>query len=487
MSDQSKQRVLEVWPDAICVEGVTRWEILSQSYRGGRHVLGVGLKEHTAWADAASKLPTASPVTALVDGAVMHSMPEDEGAGEIASEDAEYVRLRDKYNSVGLNDAEYQRWRALDDARRSSLQAGTHSVLGYDGEQITPKVVPEPVPAEGAHSVTVSYAGPNSKVTAKCDCGWSYIGSWQQSGEVHRQAAIHLIPSAPEAAAGPECVDCRDYKANIRRWITQLGGNAEAPHISVELERLIDSLAESAAPVSVVKETEQRLRNERDDWRRRYFEMEAALSRCIDTNGDHIKRIQRLEREKDEIRNQARIDVGRASKFSVSGAQIKGMVDRFLSWRLPENFNPDGGISFKRSETAIRYNHPWPTGANFLDAQQAEQMVLHMIEGLPAAPIAPATHTWTQREADFFAERNAAWDKLRAAQEVIEKLEKALEPFPGNPRFYDEDEDTSEWGCMCCDASAKLGSEIAHDDDCVTGRAHKALARAESYRKQEAK
>lgn len=32
----------------------------------------------------------------------------------------------------------------------------------------------------------------------------------------------------------------------------------------------------------------------------------------------------------------------------LTDVQIKHMVDRFLAWRLPENFNPDGGISFER-------------------------------------------------------------------------------------------------------------------------------------------
>lgn len=27
--------------------------------------------------------------------------------------------------------------------------------------------------------------------------------------------------------------------------------------------------------------------------------------------------------------------------------QIKHMVSRFLGWKLPKNFNPDAGISFK--------------------------------------------------------------------------------------------------------------------------------------------
>jgi hypothetical protein len=67
----------------------------------------------------------------------------------------------------------------------------------------------------------------------------------------------------------------------------------------------------------------------------------------------------------------------------VTEEQIKFMRDRFLNWTLPKNLNPDGGISFKRSESAIKYNHPMPTGTNFLDAEQAEAMVRYMVEGLP--------------------------------------------------------------------------------------------------------
>lgn len=63
--------------------------------------------------------------------------------------------------------------------------------------------------------------------------------------------------------------------------------------------------------------------------------------------------------------------------------QIKYMRDRFLSWTLPKNFNPDGGITYKRSESAIKYNHPGPVGTNLLDAEQAEAMIRFMVEGLP--------------------------------------------------------------------------------------------------------
>lgn len=57
--------------------------------------------------------------------------------------------------------------------------------------------------------------------------------------------------------------------------------------------------------------------------------------------------------------------------------QIKSMVDRFLQWKLPEDFAPDNGISFKRDfneHTAHPMKHE-PTGTNLLTAAQAEAMI----------------------------------------------------------------------------------------------------------------
>jgi len=71
----------------------------------------------------------------------------------------------------------------------------------------------------------------------------------------------------------------------------------------------------------------------------------------------------------------------------LTDAQIKHMVDRFLSWRLPENFNPDCGISFKRTHSEQSSWGPQkyePSGTNLFDAEQATAMVRHMIEGMPS-------------------------------------------------------------------------------------------------------
>lgn len=66
-----------------------------------------------------------------------------------------------------------------------------------------------------------------------------------------------------------------------------------------------------------------------------------------------------------------------------SGDQINRIVNRFLSWRLPENFSPDGGISFKKhgnEGTPHQYVNS-PTGTNLFDFTQAYQMVEYLLQG----------------------------------------------------------------------------------------------------------
>jgi len=53
---------------------------------------------------------------------------------------------------------------------------------------------------------------------------------------------------------------------------------------------------------------------------------------------------------------------------------IKQAVDRFLCWKLPEDFAPDGGISFDRG--VHKYE---PIGTNLLTATQATQMFSHCL------------------------------------------------------------------------------------------------------------
>jgi len=65
--------------------------------------------------------------------------------------------------------------------------------------------------------------------------------------------------------------------------------------------------------------------------------------------------------------------------------QIKHMAERFLGWKLPESFNPDGGIKFDpiaNKGSSHEYRHV-PVGTNLWGYDDAVKMVRHMIEGLP--------------------------------------------------------------------------------------------------------
>lgn len=69
----------------------------------------------------------------------------------------------------------------------------------------------------------------------------------------------------------------------------------------------------------------------------------------------------------------------------MTAEQIKYMVDRFLNWRLPEDFRPDAGISFKptfNDHFPVPMKHE-PKGTNLFDAIQATAMVQYMVEGMP--------------------------------------------------------------------------------------------------------
>ena len=62
--------------------------------------------------------------------------------------------------------------------------------------------------------------------------------------------------------------------------------------------------------------------------------------------------------------------------------QIKHMVNRFLGWKLPKDFQPDAGIKY----TPLPYADKLPpSGTNLFDATQADAMVRYMVEGMPGA------------------------------------------------------------------------------------------------------
>ena len=74
---------------------------------------------------------------------------------------------------------------------------------------------------------------------------------------------------------------------------------------------------------------------------------------------------------------------------AADGARLvtEEMVGRFLGWKLPADFHPDGGISFKAEGD---YDHPQfgrakhePTGTNLFHAGQARAMLEHILQPQP--------------------------------------------------------------------------------------------------------
>lgn len=68
--------------------------------------------------------------------------------------------------------------------------------------------------------------------------------------------------------------------------------------------------------------------------------------------------------------------------MKLTDSQIKHMVDRFLCWKLPEDFNPDGGISFKKTfnDHLPQPQKHEPVGTNLFSADQATAMVRYLVE-----------------------------------------------------------------------------------------------------------
>ena len=108
---------------------------------------------------------------------------------------------------------------------------------------------------------------------------------------------------------------------------------------------------------------------------------ETVLDRLQRGQRDEVMLMKLLAEEK--LKNEA--------LTKMNADQIKHMTERFLGWKLPENFHPDGGITFKAT---FNENTPpmkaEPVGTNLFDYSQAKAMVEYMIEGLPISSATPS-------------------------------------------------------------------------------------------------
>lgn len=105
--------------------------------------------------------------------------------------------------------------------------------------------------------------------------------------------------------------------------------------------------------------------------------------------------------------------------------QIKYMVNRFLAWKLPANFAPDAGISFKAAFNE-HTTHPMkhePSGTNLFDVNQADAMVRYMIDGMPPLRQNGArAKMMTQEQADVLITYIEALSERTNHQSIMQHL-----------------------------------------------------------------
>ena len=119
---------------------------------------------------------------------------------------------------------------------------------------------------------------------------------------------------------------------------------------------------------------------------RGHAETALHLTKSARTFGDVPRYLQRVI---DGINVELAINPGAQSDRE---AMVEHMAQRFLGWKLPQDFHPDAGISFEPE-----FNKEWnakqgkppqrhePVGTNLFSADQARAMVHYLVNGLPEA------------------------------------------------------------------------------------------------------
>jgi len=96
-------------------------------------------------------------------------------------------------------------------------------------------------------------------------------------------------------------------------------------------------------------------------------------------------------------------------------------VNKFLTWKLPDDFFPDCGIIFDgRKPDANGYEPRWPIGTNLLTAQQARAMFEHCFEREESQSVEPVVVAFSDRVVELFlcihgSTTPAVMDALRLA------------------------------------------------------------------------
>lgn len=124
--------------------------------------------------------------------------------------------------------------------------------------------------------------------------------------------------------------------------------------------------------------------------------------------------------------------------------QIKHMVDRFLTWKLPADFAPNGGINLdlRYADQSVEELAPWPVGTNLLTATQAAEMIRHLAAGLP-----DPEGGFSRVEAIEMMNRCAieiddlrrTIERLRPKADAYDRMSQVLDLLPRSTQGYSED------------------------------------------------
>ena len=115
--------------------------------------------------------------------------------------------------------------------------------------------------------------------------------------------------------------------------------------------------------------------------------------------------------------------------------QIDAMVNRFLGWKLPDDFAPDAGIDFTPPEklypTMTNPRQHWPTGTNLLDADQAQAMVEYLVNGVGENAETERVKALLRALADLMdtgdgireaANYDVAWERVEEAFDALAEM-----------------------------------------------------------------
>jgi hypothetical protein len=121
--------------------------------------------------------------------------------------------------------------------------------------------------------------------------------------------------------------------------------------------------------------------------------IEARLAARSDDrqSGEAVLPLGNMHNSSETIQAHIRQSMPNVSKELVAlmtSPSIDECVNRFLGWKLPKDFDPDGGINFNKLPH-LHDSHEWPVGTNLFTAIQAKAMFEYVLSGATVELAAP--------------------------------------------------------------------------------------------------